>query len=134
MIFFTVREVLLSVIIFSASGFAFGALYMASGAIFSSIFETVLIIPRAFKSISSVRFGKRQKRRLNKTHGAIFESFFDFLIFFIFGVFYIVICYFALDGVFRLYSLVFTVALPFLLIKIVHSACGPVPNTGQTIT
>ena len=117
MIFFTVKEILISVLIFSAAGFAFGALYMASGAIFSSFFETLLIIPKAFKNISNFGFGTRAIKRVSKKHGALFEGFFDFFIFLIFGVFYIIINYLALDGVFRFYSLIFTVIF-FCIAKI----------------
>ncbi len=122
MIFFSVKEILISLLLSAVSGFIFGALYMASDAIFSSIKEMLFLLPRAIRNISKFSFKSRSAGKEKKPDGALFVGIFDFLSFLFFGICYIITNYLTLDGVFRLYSLIFTVVFFFIAKKTVGRA------------
>ncbi len=116
MIFFSLWEILISVLTASLSGFVFGLFYMASGAIFSSVKEIFFLLPRALINIPHFKLKNWGIPKGNRSSRKLSREIFDFFSFLIFGIAFIVINYLVLDGVFRVYFFIF-VLIFFLIAK-----------------
>ncbi len=114
MIFFTAREILISVLSAAAFGFAFGVFYTTSHAVFFSLYDVVMLFLRVIRNIGSFRAKDKHTPQKNRKASRLSCEVFDFLSFFIFGIIYLIINYLTLDGVFRIYPLIIAAAFFFM--------------------
>ena len=115
--FFTVYEILNSIIISALSGIAFGVIYCASESIFVFIKEMIFVLPNSVRILPSLKRHNivstikcKPTVKLNKIEKNIFEA----VMFLLFGMGCILISYIALDGFIRIYIFLLT-ALFFII-------------------
>ena len=120
--FFTVYEIINSILLSSVSGIIFGCIYSASESILIFLKEIVFIFPNAirlFPFLSQKAIWKnavaRKKIKLSFVGRNIFEAF----LFSFFGIAMILISYIALDGYIRLYIFLLAAIFFFLSHKYV---------------
>ena len=109
--FFTVYEILISILLSAFSGILFGGIYCASESIFVFLKEMFFIFPRALKllpDISVKNIADSAKHRKKIELGSIERNVFEAILFFLFGISVLLISYVALDGYIRLYIFVVT--------------------------
>jgi hypothetical protein len=120
--FFTVLEILNSILFSLASGIVFGGIYSASESILIFLKEMLFIFPNAIRLLpflSRKTFHNntviRKKIKLSSIERNIFEAF----IFSFFGIVMILVSYVALDGYIRLYIFISAAIFSFLSYKFI---------------
>ena len=111
--YFSANQILLSLIFSMLFGIAAGGLYKSASCTVSGvrcIFKSVI---SACKSSSFSDFNDKKQGQKHKIV-YINQNIFDFFFFTTFGILYIVLCYITLDGVFRIYTLIFSAASFFI--------------------
>ena len=111
--YFSANQILLSLIFSMLFGIAAGGLYKSASCTVSGvrcIFKSVI---SACKSSSFSDFNDKKQGQKHKIV-YINQNIFDFFFFTTFGILYIILCYITLDGVFRIYTLIFSAASFFI--------------------
>lgn len=101
--FFSVYEILNSVIASILAGFVFGAFYKGSKTLFSFLFSFFLLLPKKI-----IKMFLDLEKRKYKSNKEIINNLVDFLYFFFFGITLLLSLYVMLDGEMRLYFFVFS--------------------------
>ena len=108
MTYFSIKEIFASLVASMFLGTAFGLIYSAVSEISDSVKRLVFIFPNIKKLSSGFslkearRLSKERKKGKSKRVGAHIS---EFVLFFIFGIAFIIAIYIYLDGVFRVYML-----------------------------
>ncbi len=115
--FFTVYEILNSILFAAVSGIIFGGIYSASESVFAFLKEMLFVFWKGIKLLPYLSWKtlrnsikSRKEIKLSSVERNIFEAF----LFSFFGIAMILISYIALDGYIRLYIFVLTVIFFFL--------------------
>lgn len=113
--YFSNSEILFSLIYAINYGILSGGFYKSALCLFRWLKELLKLPIIIWKSSNPFGF-MLKKDRQNNEFNRIKNNLFDFAVFMLFGILYIILCYYTLDGVFRIYMFIFT-ALSFFISK-----------------
>lgn len=111
--FFTVQEIIKSILFSFITGVGFGCIYSASEVVFSSIRKIIYSLPAVFHSIPvfSKSFVETVVKQKSSTKfSRLSENIRDAIIFTFFGAVTLILMYLILDGIFRIYVIFILIA------------------------
>ncbi len=111
--YFSANEILISLIFAIFFGIASGGLYKSAECLTSSVRSVLSTVTSVWKASSIFDLNKEKSEQNNKMIH-IKQNTFDFFFFIFLGTLYIFLCYLTLDGVFRIYMLIFAAASFFI--------------------
>lgn len=117
--FFTVEEIIFSVVFSLILGIAFGCIFSTSEAIFSSLNKLIFSPAAVYRKINNFSKESVEEIILYKPTSKLShfsENIRDAILFSFFGIATLILVYITLDGIFRLYIAV-TIAIAFILAK-----------------
>ena len=121
MIYFSLFETLNSLFVNAVFGILFGFLFSLSVPLCMFLKRSALVfleVKYFYKKIDRKIIKSRCNFSAERENGVIIKNVCDFLFFFLFGVFFIIITYVFLDGVFRVYCLFISVYFGYFSKKI----------------
>ena len=107
------NEILFSLLLSIAFGFMSGGLYKSAVCVTNGVKGIFLTTLRVWKTSTIRGFLSENAWQKSERLGTK-RNVFDFFFFLILGILYIVLCYLTLDGVFRIYMLIFAAASFFI--------------------
>ena len=118
--FFTSFEIFRAVFLSAITGLIFGAVYIASERIIFWIHRIIYLVPNTIKSIPQFSLSEIIRKNKNKPavkYSQISKNIHEGILFFLFGLAFILLLYIALDGLFRLYVLLIVVIFSLISVK-----------------
>ena len=115
--FFSISEILSSIMLSAFLGVLFGGIYFASELFFIYIKQFILILPRSIGLLSKLSREELKKAfaRIEKAGISLIErNVYECLLFLVFGILFILCSYVSLDGYIRVYFILSTVLFAFI--------------------
>jgi len=114
--FFSFYDIINSLLLSSVFGIALGGIYSSFEAIIKGLYSlTVMPIRVLIGRTRSEIINELRKENSKTSRTVILQAVYDFFFFVAAGILYVIVCYIALDGVFRLYMLL--ASLSFFLLS-----------------
>lgn len=118
--YFSVYEIIRSIFFSALSGVVLGCIYKASVCVLVAIKSCVLFIPSVINLLPGFKISRiHELIRFQKIHSInpASKNVFEFCLFLFFGIYFILLNYIILDGIFRIYILFILIAMFFVAIK-----------------